>query len=68
MLVKESLVDIHIWFAETMVVIYFAFPALRMVYHVNVAQNLHNKKKQLTDADIYVVPVCHCLIVHVFKQ
>jgi hypothetical protein len=51
-----------------MVVIYFAFPTLRMVYHVNVAQNLHNKKKQLTDADIYVVPVCHCLIVHVFKQ
>jgi len=51
-----------------MVIIYFAFLALSTVYQVNVAQNFHDNKEQLTDADIYVVPFYHCLIVHVFKQ
>jgi len=48
MLVKRALL-IYIFdcFAEIMVIIYFAFPALSLAYQVNVAQNLHKQKGNL---------------------
>jgi hypothetical protein len=55
-------------FAEIMLITYFVFPALSTAYQVTVAQNLHEQKEQLTDADLYIVPIYHCLMVHVFKQ